>query len=391
MKNDLTDIVIVGSGLAGLTLAIALARNGVKSTIFEKRSKSDISGMGIQITPNGSQILSLLGLQESIHGAGKQIDRIRVLDSNNKRSLFQVDLSKYRSENKLGYLTFDRGVLLQSLIQEAEELGVSFRFQDPILEFPQKGNLTGITLSNATTIFPKLLVGANGVSSQLRLQLNDAKAPSKPTYYAQRYTSPMGEALNKELGNTVNLIYTPFSHLVWYPIQPEGMVNLVAVVPSKNGKQPNFEDPFKIFGTFRFAHEVHNNATKKETYELFSGQVNTVWYKGNTCLIGDALHPLLPFLAQGGNLAMEDGWVLAQTLLHSNNTSEAFWKFKSIRENRVRQVVRSSNLQGTINKPQNPMYRFLRTRILQFADTFAPNLIFSNYDWIFNFPSQKIP
>ena len=385
MPKKLTDITIIGAGLAGVVLSIALIKKGIQATVFEKRSKSDYSGMGIQITPNGTSVLAQLGLDQAMREIGYKIDHVSVRDGPANREIFRVNVKKYREEGNLGYFTFDRGQLLQILIKHAEQLGVTFRFNETVHEYFEEDSFFGMTLSDGTSTAPQVIVGADGVASNLSNLFNPSQAAFQPRYAALRAITPKDAISGYDLQNHVQLIYTTHGHLVSYPINQGKFINFVAVVPHSNGMSSQFDVPHKSLNNSKIAQEIVTAATKKKIYELFEGQIRPVWSKGNICLIGDALHPMLPFLAQGGSMAIEDGWTMALALLSHATTEEAFASFKILRRQRLNQVIRSSNLQGFINRPQNRLYRSIRSGLLQFADVVAPNVIASNYEKIFNY------
>ncbi len=382
VSRTLHDIVIVGCGLAGLTLAISLARLGIKSVVIEKRSSPQTGGMGIQITPNASYLLARLGLNDQLAAIANVINHIVVRDSAVVHDLFRLDVGKFRDEWNLGYLTLERGELLDVLIEHARNLGVVVHFNENVVEFPLEGDRYGVRRANGTCHFPQILVGADGVASRVNRLVNPGHRNSRSSYSALRMVVPMNEIPDHGSLSLaqVTLTYTRTCHTVAYPINKGRFLNLVAVVPASKPASKALDELSALLDRFQSTIDIAEASTGQRYYDLRPSRVHPVWSVENTCLIGDALHPLLPFLAQGGNMAIEDGWVLASAIAGSTTPKEAFDKFKKSRQRRIGQVVRGSNLQAFVNRHHNSFYHSMRTLLLSRIHKHCPRLIASSYD-----------
>ncbi|MDE2673818.1 MAG: NAD(P)/FAD-dependent oxidoreductase [Paracoccaceae bacterium] len=384
-KNHLDNIAIVGSGLAGLTLAIRLAQKGIVSTIYEKENKDNLGGMGIQITPNGSRILSKLGVEEPLREISSKVESVTALDGLKSKRLFSLDLNQFSKSDELGYFTCHRGKLIRILSDKAMDLGIRFCFGKKIT--PQCFSPYGVDFSSdkGEELHASLLIGADGYGSQISQILNPAGEKHKPDFVALRGLVPIEKLSETKFANGVNLYMYPAQHLVTYGIDMGKVLNVVAIRPFDHMVDTEL-DPETIkagFQNFRFLESLLANATEIRTNLLYKGIVQPQWFTGKVCLCGDALHPMPPFLAQGGNMAIEDGWVLASSLYNNLNLTDALNWFKSKRQQRLERMVKYTNSQAWINHLQGGLMYQLRNTTMTLADRTLPNLISSRYSWIY--------
>jgi len=384
-KSHLDNIAIVGSGLAGLTLAIRLAQKGIVSTIYEKENKDNLGGMGIQITPNGSRILSRLGVEEPLREISSKVESVTALDGVTSKRLFSLDLKQFSKSEELGYFTCYRGKLIRILCDKAMELGVRFCFGKKITPQGFSPHDVGFSSDEGEEFHASLLIGADGYGSQISQILNPAGKKHKPDFVALRGLVPIEELRETEFANGVYLYMYPAQHLVTYAIDMGKVLNVVAIRPFEHMVDTEM-DPETIkagFQNFQFLESLLANATEIRTNLLYKGIVQPQWFEGKVCLCGDALHPMPPFLAQGGNMAIEDGWVLASSLYSNLNLTDALNLFKSKRQQRLERMVRYTNSQAWINHLQGGLMYQLRNTTMTLADRTFPSLISSRYSWIY--------
>ena len=384
-KNHLENIAIIGSGLAGLTLAISLAKKGIVSTIYEKENEDNLGGMGIQITPNGSRILSKLGVEEPLREIASKVESITALDGLTSKRLFSMDLNQFSKGDELGYFTCHRGKLIRILCDKAMDLGVRFCFGKKITPQGLSPHGVGFSSDEGEEFHASLLIGADGYGSQTSQMLNPAGEKHKTDFVALRGLVPTEKLRKSELANGVNLYMYPAQHLVTYGIDMGKVLNVVAIRPFDHLVDTEM-DPETIkagFKYFQFLESLLTNATEIRTNLLYKGLIQPQWFAGKVCLCGDALHPMPPFLAQGGNMAMEDGWVLASSFCNNLNLNDALNLFKSKRQQRLERMVKYTNSQAWINHLQGGLMYQLRNTTMTLADRTVPSLISSRYSWIY--------
>ena len=383
-KNHLENIAIVGCGLAGLVLAISLAEKGINSTIFEKKAEENLGGMGIQITPNGSGILARLGLQEKLREIASPAELISVADGLTSKRLYSMDLHKFTNGGELGYITCQRSSLVEILCARAKKLGVKIFFNQNITLDHISPKMVNFKSGGGKEHSSTLLIGADGYGSPISQKLNPG-GKLNSDFLAVRGLVPAERIEAVDFHHGINLFMYPTQHLVTYLIDNGKHLNFVAIRPvaNKASSDTDLKQIISRFSNRDYLNRLINNASEIRTNYLSKGFVQPTWFSGTLCLCGDALHPMPPFLAQGGNMAMEDGWVLASALWNKPSPTEAFNLFKALRYGRLNRIVRLSNSQAWINHlPKGLMYQ-LRNATLGLVDKSLPGLIAKRYTWIY--------
>ena len=384
-NNHLDNIAIVGSGLAGLVLAISLAEKGITSTIYEKEAEENLGGMGIQITPNGSEILARLGLEVKLREISSPGENISVFDGLTSKRLYSMDLNQFAKGDELGYITCHRGSLIKILCERAKKLGVMFYFNQKIFLEEFSTEKVNFRSEDGKEYSSSLLLGADGYGSAIGQKLNPDGEKHKSDFIALRGLVPTERIDTGEIKSGVNLFMYPGQHLVTYLIDKGKQLNFVAIRPVV-GMASNDSDLTELlsgFSTHPYLDKLLTTASEIRTNYLSKGFVQPIWFSGRVCLCGDALHPMPPFLAQGGNMAIEDGWILASALSEQSNTTEAFNLFKAKRFNRLNRIVNLSNSQAWINHLQGGLISQLRNTTLVLVNKSLPGLIANRYTWIY--------
>ncbi|GIF26553.1 salicylate hydroxylase [Actinoplanes tereljensis] len=298
-------IAIVGAGIGGLTTAIALARRDIRSVVFERRDALPDEGAGIQIAPNAAAELHELGLGEVFEAAARPSCReIRRWQDNTVIS--RTDLSRYDTP----YYAMRRGALVGALREAAVVFGrrcVSVT-DDGALCFADG------TGERATAV-----VGADGLHSAVRgLVVRDELRDSG--YVAVRAVLPMETELDR-----VVVWLGPHRHVVAYPIG-RGHLNLVVV-----GRPGDAN----VDGWHPAVRDLIDRIERPEVHTLYDRPPAPRWHHGRVVLIGDAAHPMLPFIAQGAAQAIEDAAALARC----GGRPDAFRRFEALRRERVGPVA----------------------------------------------------
>ena len=371
-----------------MAAAIGLARSGHRATVIERSPEPGASyDFGIQVTPNGMRVLAALGAGREAAREGVQASQASILDSRNGRTLLKVALTQGNSTGEQ-YLLCRRSVLVRSLEKAAIAEGVSVVRGADVLDLEETGNGVRCVLQDGSILNSSLLVGADGLHSRCRRHLNPGDPDLATAHFAWRACYPGGLAGGIELGKILVFV-GPGRHMVVYSPDRDRSINLVAVRSLKSTvpwQPPAIEDPDELpqqFGSF--GGEVPTLLQGIDSvgrWSLCDSKLPDRWFGGRTVLIGDALHPILPFLAQGGSLALEDAWVLVRLLERHSEPAEAFRDFRRARETRIARVSRASRLQGWLYhlKPRG-LSRSL-FGMMALGDKVLPGLAKLPIDWI---------
>ncbi len=232
----LTRALIAGAGIAGLTLAIALARRNVETLVFERAAKLEAFGAGLQLSPNATRVLARLGLLDAIAPHASAPARIRVLRGRDDAELSSLDLAGAPARWGSSYLTIHRADLAAALGQAcAAEPRVELRFGHDLVGFGADADKVRVALKRGLMSLSEdgdLLIGADGLRSKVREKLvaDPADAPAFAGRVAFRATLPAQGLRAADAGPVVTLRLGKRAHLVQYALRGGGDVNLVAVI-----------------------------------------------------------------------------------------------------------------------------------------------------------------
>ena len=383
-------ILISGGGIGGLAVAIALAVHGQRSHVLEQAEQFSEVGAGIQIGPNGMRLLSHWGLEPFLRDRGAMPIQIRLCDGVNGRLLNLVPLGSY-AKQRYGapYRVFHRAELQEALLQKARdlpEISISTGFK--VTRFLDHEDHVEVEGKNGQSAQGRLLIGADGLWSRVRTQMQPNIRPAFYGKTAWRAIVPRASAPSPFNRVETGLWMAPDAHLVHYPVQGGENLNLVAVIndrfDSESWSSPG--DASELLAHYDSWHRTPRrflgSVTGWQKWALYGLDPLETWSRGRVTLLGDAAHPPIPFLAQGGVMALEDAFVLAQQLAHyEQNHRQAFQRYEQKRQERTARVMRTAHKLGKIYHMKGLM-RFARNSVLLSK---KPEKLLAAYDWLYGF------
>lgn len=386
-------MIIAGAGIGGLTAALALARRGLRVRLFEQSEQLHETGAGIQLTPNASGILNALGLGQQLAPHVVVPQELRVMHADSGRPLATAELGEAVAQRHgAPYWVIHRGDLQAQLLEAVRsEPGITLELATRVDEFTVHGN--GVTVAGLRQTRPieeraKALVGADGLWSNLRQRIGHKVSPTFAQHTAWRALVP-AEAVEAELRRpAVNLWLGADAHLVHYPVKAGRLINLVAIVRDQ-WREPGWSEPgdrSEILRHFRpraWHHQARGllaTADRWLKWALYDLPPLSYWSKGPVTLLGDAAHPMLPFLAQGAAMAIEDAAVLANMLGQIPDAPEAALRaYERSRLSRTARVQRAARQAGRIYH-MGGIEALLRGLALR---TMGGARLLTRYDWIY--------
>jgi salicylate hydroxylase len=285
------------------------------------------------------------------------------------------------------YRLLHRADLIGLLAAGAAEAGVTLRLGQTVV-----GVAPGlVTLEGGATLAAPLVIGADGVKSQVRQALNGRVAPFFTRQVAWRALVPgdSGPAC-------AQVFMGPGRHLVSYPLRAGTLRNIVAVEERGDWAAEGWsqrDDPENLRAAFAgFGGPVPGWLAQVQDvhlWGLFRHPVARNMARDGMALIGDAAHPTLPFLAQGANMALEDVWVLA-TCLAAHDIPTALAAYVARRTPRVTRIVQAANANARVYHARGLRRAALHTAF-RAANLIAPNLPLSRFDWLYGHDVTRAP
>ncbi len=381
------EITVLGGGIGGLAAATALALRGGRVTVLEQASEIGEIGAGVQVSPNGFAVLDALGLAETARARGMHSRGVRLVDGLTGRDVVRMNLAGRRPGRD--FLLFHRADLIDMLLSRAVGLGVEVETGVRVTGVAL--DETGVTLETegGPTRHAPFVVGADGLHSRLRTAFNGARKPFFTGQVAWRALVPAQG--DEPVEATVWM--GPRRHMVSYPLRHGELVNVVAVEERAGWPDEAAEgwhhpdDPANLRAAFAgFANApkaLIDRVEEVNLWGLFRHPVADRWHKGRAVILGDAAHPTLPFMAQGAMMALEDAWVLADSL-SLGGLDEGPALYQARRRTRVVRVIGEANKNARNYHHANLLARAVGFGALRVIGGARPEALLRRYDWIYD-------
>jgi salicylate hydroxylase len=386
-------VIVAGAGIAGLTAALALARAGLRTTVLEKAAQIEETGAGIQLSPNATRVLIALGLRERLQPLAMTPQAIRVMAGGSGREIVRMPLGG-DAERRYGapYWTIHRGDLQSALADAAQTTqDIEVKLATRVEDFAVHANGITVQARNAGRVVDErgvALIGADGVWSTLGAQMQARLPPRFRHRTAWRTLVPPAAVPEEFRQPLVHLWLGPDAHLVHYPVKGGRLINIVAIVHDEWQETGwtaagNRAEILRHFARWSWAEQARALIAIPDQWlkwALYDRKAPFYGGRGPVTLIGDAAHPMVPFLAQGAGMAIEDAAVLADMLgKYLDDPSDALRAYEGARWHRTARAQQAARNQGRIYGLSGPeaLVRNLAMRAM------GGEKLLSRYDWLY--------
>ena len=389
--------VIVGGGIAGTAAALALAREDWRVTLAEAAPELGEVGAGIQVSPNAAKVLRWLGVLDAVAERAFRPESAELRDGPTGTLAYRAPLgAKATARWGAPYLTLHRADLLAILVEAAREAGAEIRTGARAGSYSLRSEGPAVRLEGDAPLAGDLVVAADGIRSALRAQLNGPEEPAFAGQVAWRGTVP-AERLPEGLVRPRATVWAgPGRHIATYHLRGGELVNFVAVEECDEWAEESWAapgDPDRLrkgfAGWHRRVTQFLDHVDACFLWGLFTRPAQVRWVDGPVVLIGDAAHPMLPFMAQGAAMALEDVAVLVRALQEEADVAKAALAFEEERWSRVTRVQERSRANGRLFHERPGVVRTGRWRMVRAVSKMAPGVAAGRLDWLYGYDATE--
>ena len=391
-------LLIAGAGIGGLSAALALAQAGVETTLLEQAELFEEAGAGLQISPNASRILRQLGVLHLLQGALEPQQLVIRRARDGKQTVALPMGAQALQRWGAPHLVVHRADLQRALLEAVALAGprITVLANAALTDFNDDASGVGAAYRcNGREISGWFdgLIGADGLNSLVRGRFEPAGPPQYSNRTAWRALVEADQAPRFATQAATNLWLGRDAHLVHYPLRGGDLVNVVAIVgdswrtPGRGDFWSQEGDKTALMRRFSAwdhkAQDLLAAARRYRRWPLFDRPPLRHFSQGRIALLGDAAHPMLPFLAQGSAQAIEDAAALGAAFVRGGEAEQALLAYGAARAGRTARVQRQSRLQGHIYHLSGAA-AFARDLALA---SLGPDRLAARYDWLYGFPA----
>ena len=361
MPSEPLRIAVIGAGIGGLTAALSLRQRGFAVEVYEQAPELTHIGGGINMGPNAARVLRGLGL-----GPGIETEGVLPLTFHQRRwqdgRTLQYGPLNPDCERLYGapHVTIHRADLLAVISAPLPQQHLHLGHR--LAGFADRGGRVEAWFDNGTRIETDVLVGADGIHSGVRAGLFGDEAPQFAGCVAYRGLVPVERIadLGLELGSQSWV--GPGGHLVHYFVSSGRMLNFVGWTEHDEWNREDWTDRATVeraraafTGWHPQLHRIISAADTCFIWALFDREPLPRWSQGRVTLLGDACHPMYPFMGQGAAMSIEDGACLAACLAAGGDPAEALLRYERLRLPRVTRLQQMSRANKTrFHLPDGP-------------------------------------
>jgi salicylate hydroxylase len=367
-------VLVIGAGIGGLSAALALRRAGFEVQVYERADEIKETGAGLTVTEAGSLALEALGLAQEAWAIGDDASVTAFIHWRTGEVFHVTPAQKVEPGAWPGTRVVHRSDLHTLLLDTAVAGGVRIVTGARLTGLEQDDAGVRVLFADGTRVAGDALIGADGLRSVTRAILHGEARPNTTGKVAWRALVPIELVADLTGGHASAVHFGPGATFVRYTVRHGAVLNCVAIVETDAMADDDWSTPstnaelkaqFAAWdqGLLDLIDRIPAQALYK--WPLFDRDPIGRWTFGRATLLGDAAHPMLPFLGIGASMAIEDGVVLGRAVTEAGDLPEGLARYERARVDRATQAVLTAREQGrviqgekvieTLSKPREPL------------------------------------
>ena len=345
-------VLVVGGGIGGLSFALGLQRRGIGVSVYERASELKEIGAGILLQSNGRRGLVDLGVDAAVEAVSSCPTVLYGCDYANGEILGQTTNARIAENFGFSALAVHRGDLhaaLLAAVRDNDPAAVHAAHEFESLEQDDDG--VTVRFTNGATDRAAMVVGADGNGSAVRSFVFPGEPATFNGQVAFRAVLPMEVVPDIVQERELAMQRGPDRYLLYYSLRGGELLNLIGCGRTDEWEEEGwsipataqqFLDAYSDFAPhlLDLIRAVPDEGLFK--WGLYDRPPLESWTAGRVAMLGDAAHPMTPFLGQGASMAIEDAVVLARSIAASSTVTEAFERYEAVRRDRGNNVARWS-------------------------------------------------
>ena len=385
--------LIAGGGIGGITAALCLLEAGIDVELYERGAALGEIGAGIQISPNGVKVLDRLGLKPALDRVAFRPEALEMRVGMSGVRLFSIPM-RDEAVRRYGapYYHVHRADLMDVLSEALRARAPhAVHVTKDVAAFAQSDKHVELAFADGTRAEGDVLIGADGIHSRVRTQMLGPDPARFTGNVAWRLVVP-ATSLPKDLVPPTACVWVgPGRHAVTYYLRRGELVNFVGVVEREGWQKENWTergDPAELAADYagwsKPIASIVAQASECYRWALFDREPLATWHDGRVTLLGDACHPMLPFLGQGAVMAIEDAWVLSRKLKASSDIPHALGAYERARKPRTSRVQKGARAQMGLYHKRSLTGQLATYGPMWLAARMTPSVVHARQDWLYS-------
>ena len=384
-------VAIVGGGIGGIAAALALQRAGIEAEVYEQASRLGEIGAGLNLSPNALKAFRMLGFEQEAIAAGWQDEN---QSTRSWRTAFPISQQPRRNTTNLygaAYLTMHRADLQNMMLERVK--GNTLHTGKACVEAGNTDEGAYAKFVDGDSIEADLIIGADGIRSVVRDSLFGSQPPHFTGCVCWRGLVPIEAVANIPYVKDLAAWWGPHGHVVHYRVRRGELVNFVAHYDSDAWTEESWtrectrDELISTFTGWNSAllrlFELSEHYYK---WALYDRDPLPQWSKGQVTLLGDAAHPMLPYLGQGAASAIEDACILARVLARGDApVPQMLQRYEALRKPRTTRMQLGSRERAKENHLTSPVSRMMRDAKVAFRSRFGADRSIFKAAWIYEY------